>query len=71
MCQMAETRKVFLVGVGPGGREEAMALVASDLAIEVVWELHPRPLCRRRGQLRRIGIRPGYVNAIHKPIRWG
>ena len=43
MCQMAETRKVFLVGVGPGGREEAVALVASDLAIEVVWELHPRP----------------------------
>ena len=33
MCQMAETRKVFLVGVGPGGREEAVALVASDLAI--------------------------------------
>ena len=69
MCQMAETRKVFLVGAGPGGREEAVALVASDL--EVVGKYIRVPLCRRRGQLRRIGIRPGYVNAIHKPIRWG
>jgi hypothetical protein len=34
MLEMAEARKVFLAGVGPGGREETVALVASDLAIE-------------------------------------
>jgi hypothetical protein len=45
MCQMAETRKVFLVGAGPGGREEAVALVAGDLAIEVCLGITPASPC--------------------------
>ena len=45
MCQMAEARKVFLVGAGPGGREEAVALVAGNLAIEVCLGITPASPC--------------------------
>ncbi len=42
---MTEARKVFLGGAWPGGREEAVALVASGVAIEVVLGITSASAC--------------------------